>query len=138
MSGGRHLLGPLERDNEVSFNILIISLTICANYLSPELISAPLSCLRTITFHSYFSQCSHWLRTERLRGRSSGKVWNFNFSISSRLALGPTQPPIKWVPCALSLELSGKGPGADHSSGTSAEVKKMWFYTSTPPYAFMV
>jgi hypothetical protein len=27
---------------------------------------------------------------------------------------------------------------AEHSPPTSAEVKKMWFYTSTPPYAFMV
>jgi hypothetical protein len=26
---------------------------------------------------------------------------------------------------------------ADHSPRTSAEVKKMWIYTSTPPYAFM-
>jgi hypothetical protein len=32
-----------------------------------------------------------------------------------------------------------KRPGreADHSSPTSAEVKEMWIYTSTPPYAFM-
>jgi hypothetical protein len=26
---------------------------------------------------------------------------------------------------------------ADHSLPTSAEVKKTWTYTSTPPYAFM-
>jgi hypothetical protein len=32
-----------------------------------------------------------------------------------------------------------KRPGreADHSPPTTAEVKKMWIYTSTPPYAFM-
>jgi hypothetical protein len=32
-----------------------------------------------------------------------------------------------------------KRPGreADHSPPTSAEVNKMWIYTSTPPYAFM-
>jgi hypothetical protein len=32
-----------------------------------------------------------------------------------------------------------KRPGreTDHSPPTSAEVKKMWIYTSTPPYAFM-
>jgi hypothetical protein len=32
-----------------------------------------------------------------------------------------------------------KRPGreADHSSPTSAEVKKMWIYTSTTPYTFM-
>jgi hypothetical protein len=26
---------------------------------------------------------------------------------------------------------------ADHSPETIAEVKKMWIYTSTPPYTFM-
>jgi hypothetical protein len=32
-----------------------------------------------------------------------------------------------------------KRPGreADHSPPTSAEVNKMWIYTSTPPYVFM-
>jgi hypothetical protein len=30
-----------------------------------------------------------------------------------------------------------QGREADHSPLTSAEVKKMWIYTSTPPYVFM-
>jgi hypothetical protein len=30
-----------------------------------------------------------------------------------------------------------QGREADHSPPTSAEVKKMWIYTSTPPYVFM-
>jgi hypothetical protein len=29
------------------------------------------------------------------------------------------------------------GREVDHSPPTSAEVKKMWIYTSTPPYTFM-
>jgi hypothetical protein len=29
------------------------------------------------------------------------------------------------------------GREADHPPPTSAEVKKAWVYTSTPPYAFM-
>jgi hypothetical protein len=29
------------------------------------------------------------------------------------------------------------GREADHSTPPSAEVKKMWIYTSTPPYSFM-
>jgi hypothetical protein len=30
-----------------------------------------------------------------------------------------------------------QGRVADHSPQTNAEVKKMWIYKSTPPYAFM-
>jgi hypothetical protein len=58
-------------------------------------------------------------------------------SKSSRPALGSTQPPIQWVPGALSLGVKWPGREADHSPPTSAEVKKMWIYTSTPPYTFM-
>jgi hypothetical protein len=38
------------------------------------------------------------------------------------------------------LSPGGKRPGCevDQSAPTSAEVKKMWIYTSTPTYAFMV
>jgi hypothetical protein len=36
----------------------------------------------------------------------------------------------------LSPEVKRPGLEADHSPPTSAEVKKMWIYTSTPPYAF--
>jgi hypothetical protein len=61
---------------------------------------------------------------------------NFLFSKSSRLALGSTQPPIQWVPGALSARVKRPGREADHSPPTSAEVNKMWIYTSTPPYAF--
>jgi hypothetical protein len=45
-----------------------------------------------------------WLRAGRLRGRGSspGRVKNFHFSMSSRPALGSTQPPIQWSPGALS------------------------------------
>jgi hypothetical protein len=48
---------------------------------------------------------SDWLRAGRPRGRSSspGMVKNFHFT-SSRPALGSTQPPIQWVPGALSRE----------------------------------
>jgi hypothetical protein len=76
--------------------------------------------------------------TTRGSGSSSpSRVKNFHFSISSRPALRSTQPPIKWVPGALSPGVKRQGREADHLPSTSAEVKKMWIYTSTPIYVFM-
>jgi hypothetical protein len=43
--------------------------------------------------------------------------------------MGSTQPPIQWE-----QGIKRQGPVADHSPPTSAEVKKTWLYTSTPPY----
>jgi hypothetical protein len=59
------------------------------------------------------------------------------FSTLSRAALRSTQPPIEWVPGALSPGVKRLEREADHSPPTSAEVKKMWIYTSTLRYAFM-
>jgi hypothetical protein len=39
--------------------------------------------------------------------------------------------PIQWVPWALSPGVKWPGREVDHSPPTSAEVKKMWIYTST-------
>jgi hypothetical protein len=41
-------------------------------------------------------------------------------------------PPIQRV-----LGVKRQGREAEHSPSASAEVKKMWIYTSTPPYSFM-
>jgi hypothetical protein len=76
--------------------------------------------------------------------RKSLKVWRlgfdsrqelgiFLFTNASRTALGPTQPPIQWVPWTLSLGVKRPGLEADHSLPSSAEVKNDWSYTSTPP-----
>jgi hypothetical protein len=43
---------------------------------------------------------------------------------ASRLALGPTQPPIQWVPGALSLGVKRLRHEGDHSASSSAEVKE--------------
>jgi hypothetical protein len=40
------------------------------------------------------------------------------------LALGPTHPPIQWVPGALSMGVKRPGREADHSLPSSAEVKE--------------
>jgi hypothetical protein len=80
-----------------------------------------------------------WLWAGRTWGRSSSPVTvkNFLFSPLSRPALGSTQPPIQRVLEDLSLGVKRPGREANHSPPASAEVKKMWLYTSTPPYAFM-
>jgi hypothetical protein len=52
-------------------------------------------------------------------------------------ALRSTQPPIQWIPGALSPGVKRPRREADHSPPTSTEVKKTWVYTSTPRYAFM-
>jgi hypothetical protein len=51
--------------------------------------------------------------------------------------MGPTQPPIQWVPGALSLEVKQPGREADHSPPSSAKVKNAWSYTPLPQYVFM-
>jgi hypothetical protein len=61
----------------------------------------------------------------------------FLFNAASRTVLGPTQPPIQWVPGALSLGVKRPRREADHSSPSSAEVKNAWSYTFTPHYVFM-
>jgi hypothetical protein len=54
------------------------------------------------------------------------------FSTQSRPALGPTQPPIQWVPGDPSLGVKRSGREANHTLPSSAEVNNAWSYTSTP------
>jgi hypothetical protein len=58
------------------------------------------------------------------RVRSQRGLGIFLFNTASRTALGPGQPPMQWVPGALSLEVKRPGRKADHSPPTSAEVKE--------------
>jgi hypothetical protein len=48
----------------------------------------------------------------------------FLFTTASRTALGPTQPPIQWIPGALSLGVKWPGREANYSPPSSANVKE--------------
>jgi hypothetical protein len=62
----------------------------------------------------------------------------FLFTTASRVALGPTQPPIQLVPGALSLGVKRLGREADHSLPSSTAVKIPRALPTVPQYAFMV
>jgi hypothetical protein len=64
---------------------------------------------------------------------SLGSLVIFLSSTVSRPALGPTQPPIRWIPHALSPGVKRPGREADHSRPSSTDVKNAWRYISTPP-----
>jgi hypothetical protein len=66
-----------------------------------------------------------------------GGLGIFLSNTASKTALGPTQPPIQWVPAALSLGLKRPGREADHSPPSSSEVKNTGSYTPLPQYVFM-
>jgi hypothetical protein len=80
------------------------------------------------------SRYSDWLWDGRPRGRNSspGRVNNFHFSISSKPALGSTQPPTQWVPVALSPEVKRLGREADHSPLTGDVKKNVALYIHSP------
>jgi hypothetical protein len=65
--------------------------------------------------------------------------------VGSRIFSSSQRPDRFWGPPnllsngyrgALSPGVKRQGREADHSPSTSAEIKKTWIYTSTPPYAF--
>jgi hypothetical protein len=49
----------------------------------------------------------------------------FLFTTMSRMDLEPTQPPIQWVPGALSLGAKRPGRETDHSTPSSSKVKEL-------------
>jgi hypothetical protein len=61
----------------------------------------------------------------------------FPFSKTSRPAVGPTQPPIRWLPGCRVGSAFHPGHGADYSFPSSAEVKNAWSYISTLSHAFV-
>jgi hypothetical protein len=71
----------------------------------------------------------------RLRAFDYRQGQRLLFFDAPRPALGPTQPPTKWVSGGGGLPM-GKAD-AEHSPPSSAEVKNERSYTSTPAFGFM-
>jgi hypothetical protein len=66
---------------------------------------------------------SYGLECRRIGARVPVRV-RFFPSTSSKPILGPTLPPIQWIPEALSSAFKWSSREADHSTPISAEVKK--------------
>jgi hypothetical protein len=66
-------------------------------------------------------------------------VGSGNFSLHHRVQIGsgPTQPPIQWVPGALSLVVKRPGREADHSPPSSAKVRMRGAIPPLPQFSFM-
>jgi hypothetical protein len=73
------------------------------------------------------------------RGSIPARVHFILFSLVSRQALGPTQPPIQCVPGALYPWVKRPGSEAGHSTPDSTEIKNYGAIIShPPPYVFMI
>jgi hypothetical protein len=68
----------------------------------------------------------HFFGLDEVQGFDSRRgLGIFLFNTASRTALGLTQPPIQWIPVALSLGVKRPRRETDHSPPSSAEVKRM-------------
>jgi hypothetical protein len=98
---------------------------------TPAVLSAgkepPVShCVRGCVEPWQLSRYSPGLRPENRgsRVRFPEGAENFLFTTASRTALGPTQPPMQWVPVVLSLRVKWPVREDDHSPPSSAKVKE--------------
>jgi hypothetical protein len=70
----------------------------------------------------------------RMIGSSSpGSGWEFFSSPPDPNRSWAHPAPVQWVPGAIFLGVKRPGSKADHSPPSSAEVKNVWSYKSTPP-----
>jgi len=89
---------------------------------------ALLVCIRFLSWYLYRGTEENHLSQYNL-----SPLGIFLFTTASRIALRPTQPPIQWVPGALSLRVKRPGRETDHSPPSSAEVKEcVQLYVHSP------
>jgi hypothetical protein len=84
--------------------------------------------LKKIPINSAGAGIAHWYSDGLCAGRSgfdSGQGKEILLYTAFRVALGPTQLPIQWVPGALSPGVKMPGREADNSPPFSAEVKNV-------------
>jgi hypothetical protein len=90
--------------------------------------------LYSLFFKSWIAQrYSAGLRVDNRGFGSRQGLGIFLFTTASRPALRPTQPPIQWIPGALSLRVKRPGREADHSPPSSVEFMNSGSCTCTPP-----
>jgi hypothetical protein len=94
---------------------------------------------RTGRMYRWLSRYSDrlWAGRQRVRSLCAGRGQGFSLNHAFHVGSGVTQPTIQCVPGEISSRIRRPGREADHSPLTSAKLKNIWIYTSTPPYIFM-
>jgi hypothetical protein len=95
----------------------------------------------TVTFYGSLHYVAMRCEVFNIRGFHNWRAYHYPlctilFTTASRTALGPTQPPIQWVPGVLSLGVKRLGREADTHLHLVPRSKNELHYTSTPQYAF--
>jgi hypothetical protein len=112
------------------FNFLVVISTLeeleTATNVSNVCVSVCLTLLMPCILNSWGFRISQWydIGLDDWGFESQQGLEIFLFTTMSRPALGPTQPPIQWVPGALSLGVKQLGCEVDHTPLSSAEVKE--------------
>jgi hypothetical protein len=117
--------------------------------------SCGFSVVECYVFHFAFENSNSYLSNNRSRNSAVGIATGYGLDdreagvrvpVRSRIFTSPYLPDRLWRPPNFyTMGTGGTFPGvkrpgceADRSPPASADVKKMWIYTSTPPYAFMM
>jgi hypothetical protein len=114
-----------ERGSILNFTCCRIKCKYTITFLHKELSEYTIA-FSYVALHVSATQVSHY--SNKLQtgwpGLNSWKGQEiFLYSLASRLALGPTQPPIQWVFRTLSPGVRRPEGEDDHSSSLSAQVK---------------